>query len=219
MLETLNNLDTRVFLWINHHHCVVADWVLWVSSQAWSWAVVLLAFFCLVTLRREPRNWWLVVLGIALCFLFSDRVSVLCFKEVVCRLRPCHVLDDVRMFRSHCGGQYGFVSSHAANVFALAMFLSLRYGGRKKQVDGVVAESNMAKQRVWIVPALAFLWAFVVIYSRPYLGKHYPGDCICGAIVGVALGSLVFFLLERISFTRSSRPKKQKDEKPEEKTA
>ncbi|MBR1517828.1 MAG: phosphatase PAP2 family protein [Bacteroidales bacterium] len=199
MIAYLDTLDTQLFLWINHHHSPWADWLLWSVSQTWSWAVVLIAVFCLLTLRREPRQWWVVGLGIILCFLLSDRISVLCFKDVVCRLRPCHVLEDVRMFRTHCGGQYGFISSHAANVFSLTMFFALRYGK-----NGVRSISRRPAPS-WVAPVLLFLWACLVAYSRPYLGKHYPGDCVCGAIVGMAMGALVFFLLERIPWTRSHR--------------
>lgn len=209
MLDYLINLDTQLFRWINSHHCVVADWVLWVSSQAWSWAIVLAALFCFVTLRHEPRKWWVVGIGIALCFLLSDRISVVCFKDVVCRLRPCHVLEDVRMFRTHCGGQYGFVSSHAANVFALAMFFALRYGGRNA-VGLFNSVRNTATTR-WLVPLSVSLWATVVIYSRPYLGKHYPGDCICGALLGIAIGALVYFMIEKIADYRVRYRKKHHD--------
>lgn len=181
-MSNLEQLDTTAFYWINQHHSTLSDWVLWVASQGWSWVIVLVVAFCLTTLRREPRRWWLVLLGIALCFLLSDRISVVCFKDVFCRLRPCQALDHVRMFRTSCGGLYGFVSSHAANVFALATFLSLRF--RRKAAHP------------WLFALLIFLWAVVVCYSRPYLGKHYPGDVICGAMLGLCIGIIVFYLIQ-----------------------
>lgn len=155
---------------------------MWTASQAWSWAIVLVAVFVCTTLRKESKNWWLILIGIGLCFLLSDRISVMSFKDVACRLRPCHALEDVRMFRTSCGGLYGFISSHAANVFALATFFSMRYG-RKDSKSAMV------------LVTLMFLWAILVGYSRPYLGKHYPGDVVCGAIVGLGIGALIHFIL------------------------
>lgn len=182
--------DTRLFYWINQHHNALLDNVLWVASQHWSWVVVIVLAFCIGTLRHEPRKWWLVLAGIGLCFLLSDRVSVICFKEVVCRLRPCHALENVRMYKTSCGGLYGFVSSHAANVFALALFLSLRHNR---------AVRLRRLQRGWwrdnAFSLLLYAWAFVVAYSRPYLGKHYPGDVLCGALVGFGMGALACFLV------------------------
>ena len=183
-MSDLEQLDTSLFLWINRHHREATDWVLWVASQGWSWIVVILLAFSLTTLRREPRRWWLVLAGIGLCFLLADRISVLCFKDVFCRLRPCQTIEGVRMFRTSCGGLYGFVSSHAANVFALAMFLSLRF--RNKGHHG------------WMFTLLIFLWAIVVCYSRPYLGKHYPGDVVCGAALGLCIGTVVYFAIQGI---------------------
>ena len=189
----MNALDTRLFYWINQHHNTLLDNVLWSASQHWSWTIVIALAFCIGTLRHEPRKWWLVLAGIGLCFLLSDRVSVMCFKEVVCRLRPCHALEGVRMYQTSCGGLYGFVSSHAANVFALALFLSLRHN-RAVRLRGL--------QRGWwrknTFAIVLFLWAVVVGYSRPYLGKHYPGDVLCGALVGLGMGALAYFLVGKV---------------------
>jgi undecaprenyl-diphosphatase len=176
MLEALKQIDTQWFLWINSHHNTVLDWVLWTLSQHCSWAIVIVLFFCLLTLRHEPRRWWLVLAGVVLCFLLADQGSVHLFKETVGRLRPCHALEEVRMFRTHCGGQYGFVSSHAANSFAIVTFLIARYRRR-------------------IVPTILLtLWALATCYSRAYLGKHYPGDLVCGALFGVLIGLIVWWL-------------------------
>lgn len=182
MLETLKDIDTQWFLWINSHHTTALDWTMWTLSQHWSWAVVIVLAFVLLTLRQEPRRWWLVAVGVVLCFLLADQGSVL-IKDTVCRLRPCHALEDVRMFRTHCGGQYGFVSSHAANAFAVALFLVLKYWKRMK--------------RQWPL-LLLIVWALATSYSRAYLGKHYPGDLVCGAILGCIIALIVWWLTDTI---------------------
>lgn len=182
MLETLKEIDTQWFLWINSHHTTALDWTMWTLSQHWSWAVVIVLAFVLLTLRQEPRRWWLVAIGVVLCFLLADQGSVL-IKDTVCRLRPCHALEDVRMFRTHCGGQYGFVSSHAANAFAVALFFVLRYWKRMK--------------RQWPL-LLLIVWALATSYSRAYLGKHYPGDLVCGAILGCIIALIVWWLTDTI---------------------
>tara|TARA_R110001592_G_scaffold246255_1_gene507945 strand:- start:4748 stop:5164 length:417 start_codon:yes stop_codon:yes gene_type:complete len=117
---------------------------------------------------------------VALIFL-SDKISVYFFKEVFMRLRPCHnpeIANLVHIVNDHCGGQFGFVSSHATNTFALAVFVGLLL---KKQIS-------------WLLPILVF-WAAVVSYSRVYLGVHYPGDIVGGALLGAIIAKLVFMLL------------------------
>ncbi|MBR1785343.1 MAG: phosphatase PAP2 family protein [Bacteroidales bacterium] len=175
-MERLAQLDIAAFRWINGHHSAALDWVMWAVSQHWAWAVVLAAMFALVVLRHDSRRWWLVAIGFVLCFLLADQGSVHLFKEQFHRLRPCHALEDVRMFHTRCGGLYGFVSSHAANAFAIAVFMAARY--RRLPAAG------------W----LALLWAATTSYSRAYLGKHYPGDLLCGALFGAAIGLIVCWL-------------------------
>jgi undecaprenyl-diphosphatase len=78
-----------------------------------------------------------------------------------------HVINNYR------GGSYGFVSNHAANTFALASFLSFLFYNK-------------------IFTYSVFLWAIIVSYSRIYLGVHYPGDVLGGALLGVLCGGLVY---------------------------
>ena len=188
MIETLTQIDTEVFRWINGHHCTAMDWTMWTLSQHWCFAVVLVLAFVLLTLRHEPRRWWLVLAGGALCFLLADQGSVHLFKETVCRLRPCHALEGVRMFRTRCGAPYGFVSSHAANAFAIVTFLVLRYRNLKKE----------HRTSYIILLTASLLWALATCYSRAYLGKHFPGDLFCGALFGVLVGLGVWWLTEKV---------------------
>ena len=181
MIEVLNNLDTQLFYFINGHHCTAMDWVMWVFTSRWCWLVVIVMAFAFSTLRHEPRKWWLVLAGIGLCFLLADQGSVQLFKNTVCRLRPCHALQDVHMFREGCGGLYGFISSHAANAFAIATFFVLRYWKRWKAV-----------------PVCMVVWACLTSYSRAYLGKHYPGDLLCGTIFGILVGILITLFINWI---------------------
>lgn len=194
MLETFNNLDTQLFYLINGHHCTVVDWVMWFLSSRWSWLIALVVAYLVVAIVQDKRRWWLPLAAIGLCFLLADRGSVMLFKDTVCRLRPCHALSDVHLFREGCGGQYGFVSSHAANAFALVMFFWLRY--RKKVKNEELRMKNSAAAIVSRVPICLLVWGVLVCYSRIYLGKHYPGDILCGALFGLLVGWFVWWIID-----------------------
>lgn len=196
-MKTIETLDEALFWWINSHHTSFLDWILWVFSQHWSWAIVIVAVYGFVTLRKDRRGWLWVLIGIGLCFLLADQISSSVIKDGVQRLRPCHQFEGVRLFYTSKGGLYGFVSSHAANAFAIAMFLSLRYGGKKSD--------NNLKYKTPILPYLLMIWAAIVSYSRPYLGKHFPGDVVCGALLGLGVGAVVYFVIEKISLKIASR--------------
>ncbi len=214
-MDKILAFDEQLFWWINSHHTSWLDWILWVFSQSWSWMMVMVALLIMV-FGRDRKSWLWLVLGMALCFLLADQISNI-IKDGVMRLRPCHALDNVRMFHTNKGGQYGFVSSHAANAFALAMYISLCYGGGKRRGS---SQANMVKPNPkwiksiicntgngWQSPLLPWLmmpWAAVVGYSRPYLGKHYPGDVFCGALLGLGLGALAYFVISKIRAKVSS---------------
>ena len=191
-MNRLIEWDTEAFCWINSHNCSALDWIMWTLSQPWSWAIGIMILFCTLTLRYERKNWWVVILAIMACFLFSDKISVLAFKETFHRLRPCHVIENVNMFRTTCGGRYGFVSSHAANIASVATFFIMRYCSARK------GSISIARHR-WILATAIILWVIAICYSRPYLGKHYPGDVICGAFVGMAIGLLVWGITKLIA--------------------
>jgi undecaprenyl-diphosphatase len=177
ILSTIKDLDTQLFLFLNSKHNAFFDEVMYWASHKLFWIPLYVFLFYLVY-KQAGKQLWLVLLAIALLILFSDQVSVHAFKNVFLRLRPCHELllqEQVHLLNGYCGGSYGFISSHAANVFALAMFLTLFF---QKQIK--------------YFGLLVFLWALFVSYSRVYSGVHYPGDIIVGGLVGMGVGVAVF---------------------------
>jgi undecaprenyl-diphosphatase len=184
MLETLNKWDTSVFLAINGWHSNFFDTVMWLTSNTLVW-IPLYIIFLYFLVRQYDRRAWIILFFTTVMIVISDQASVHLFKDVFQRLRPCHnpnLQDVVHIVKGHCGGQYGFVSSHAFNIFALAVYLSMMLGKKLK----------------YFTP-LVILWAVIIGYSRVYLGVHYPGDVIvgaaCGILLGWLMGKLVRYLL------------------------
>ena len=176
--------DYSLFLTINGWHTPFLDFIMFWLSDKYIW-IPLYAVLLALLIRDNRRHWWLLLIAIAVLVTLTDQISVKFFKDVFLRLRPCHdpaLSGLVRMLNGHCGGQYGFISSHAANSFGLAVFVGALLKHRYK----------------WMLWAM-LLWAFIVSYSRVYLGVHFPGDVLVGALVGVLIGLLVFklFFLSR----------------------
>lgn len=183
VLEFLINIDKQLFLAINGWNSPFFDQVMYFMSQKLVWAPLYAALLVLMWLVYKRKFWYILPL-IVLLVTLTDQVSVVLFKDIFERLRPCHepsLEGLVRIVRNHCGGSYGFISSHAANTFGVALFAGLLLKPRYK----------------WVLPVLIG-WASIVSYSRVYLGVHYPGDVIVGALVGAVLGYLMVILFKWI---------------------
>jgi undecaprenyl-diphosphatase len=175
MLDKLNTLDTTIFLWLNSKHSPFWDQVMWFISGKIEWLPLYILLLGFIIYRYKKQS-ILIILCIIIAIVLADQLAVHAFKDVFERLRPSHntdILQKIHLVNGYRGGLYGFVSNHAANTFALAAFLSL-----------------LIKNKAFTLSI--FIWASVVSYSRVYLGVHYPGDVLCGAILGVLIAWLVF---------------------------
>jgi undecaprenyl-diphosphatase len=177
MLESLNSIDTRIFLAVNGAHNGFFDFIMYWASNRFIW-IPLYLFFAYLLFRHYGRRAWVLFLMACLVIVISDQTSVLLFKQVFHRLRPCHepsLAGMIHLVDGKCGGKYGFISSHATNSFALAAYLSLLLG---RKIRGFTL--------------FMFAWAVLLSYSRVYLGVHYPGDVLVGAIWGTAIGAAIY---------------------------
>jgi len=175
VIEALDLLDTKFFLLINGMHNGFFDVVMVYVSAKFFWLPLYILLLYLVYKKYGTKS-WLAIVFVALLILTSDQLSVHAFKNVFQRLRPCHTPDLLFVVHTveKCGGQFGFVSSHAANSFALAFFMS-----------------GLLKKTYRWLPWLMYSWALLTIYSRVYLGVHFPGDVIVGAVLGIIVGFII----------------------------
>jgi undecaprenyl-diphosphatase len=179
MLDSLIHTDQQLLLWLNGHHSPFFDSLMFSFTAKFTWVplYVLLLFF-IIRQYRWKAVW--IILAIVVMITMTDQVCNI-LKNSVKRPRPCHepaIATMVHLVNNKCGGAYGFVSAHAANTFALAVFVSLMYA------------------RKWITSVM-LAWASLVSYSRIYLGSHYPGDVLTGALIGVLVAFLVYAVVNR----------------------
>jgi undecaprenyl-diphosphatase len=197
MIEFLNHLDISFFIYLNSLHNDFFDTVfLWVTEK-YSWIFLYVIMLSLLTWRymalrvqvfpnkgvsgirlHMNKSYWpwllLAVIFVLLVVAIGDQVSVHLFKNVFQRLRPSHEPDLAGLIHlpRRQGGLYGFVSGHATTSFALAYFSARIIGLR------------------WYTRVI-FMWAVVFSYSRIYIGVHYPGDSLFGALLGIFTGWLL----------------------------
>ena len=181
MMDVLRATDRLVFLWLNGWHSPFWDDFFLIITQIW-WSVPLIFYWGFLIFKKYKFGLWKVLLFAGFLILATDQGSNI-VKNSVKRYRPSHNLEIseiVHTVNNYKGGQYGFVSGHAANVFAIATFFFL-----------LLRPSHL-------LHFLSFLiWASVISYSRIYLGVHYPADIICAAILGGGLAILAFQIFKK----------------------
>ena len=188
-MNTLSNIDSDLFLFLNGLHADWLDKVMIAITQMWVWIPLYLLLIYWIIKQYGKHCWW-IILAVGLIVLCSDQLSAHVCKPLFQRLRPCYNADFqylIHLPKGMAGGKYGFVSSHAANTFAVAAFLTCA----------------LRKNRKWMGIVLYF-WAFISSYSRIYLGFHYPGDILCGAILGILIG-LIFWKTFQLIVARKVR--------------
>lgn len=182
MMDTLQAWDRRLFLFFNSHHHPVMDEVMFFLTQPPVW-IPLYILLLYGIWRQYRKNTWAVVVGIVITILLADQTTSTIMKPLFARLRPSHepALEGlVHLVRDYRGGQFGFASSHAANTFGVAMFFYLMFTDQRRWM-------------LWLFP-----WALLVSYTRIYLGVHYPGDVLTGALVGIAAGFAGYYSCHRL---------------------
>ena len=175
-LNLIKSWDKDLFLYLNGIHSPLWDYVMTLFTLTPTWLMFYGLIFWII-LKKYDKKALLVFIAIALLILLSDQFAGL-LKHSIQRLRPSN--DPAISSLTHAffskGGEFGFVSAHAANTFAFATFSLLLFGN--------------SKYSTFII-----FWATLIAYSRVYLGVHYPGDILGGAILGILCGISIYKLL------------------------
>jgi undecaprenyl-diphosphatase len=179
-MNTITEIDLRLFVLLNQKLTApFLDVVMPFVTDFDNWRVPLVLIL-LVALARGTTELRLGILFAVLAVAASDQCVSSGIKPLVERARPFDVVAGTRkLVGAH---DFSFPSGHAANTFAAATFLAMRF------------------------PRMLFLFVIplIVSYSRVYVGVHYPLDVVAGGLIGILVGAF-FVLVERTARLRFGR--------------
>jgi undecaprenyl-diphosphatase len=170
LLEKMNDLDSRAFIWVNtklgnHFERLVKA----VSRTGDGY---LYAGIGLLLLWLEPEVGQAFFMA-TLCAYAIELTAYLVLKNGIKRERPQEKLADFSALVKP-SDKFSFPSGHTAAAFVFAFMIFQFYPAYS---------------------VIAFVWAGLIGLSRVLLGVHYPGDILAGMVLGVvsATQGLAFY--------------------------
>lgn len=182
MIESILEIDKFIFSIINGQwYNGFLDQLLPFIRNKYFWIPLYIFIISFVLLNFRKKGLW-ILLGLIIVVVLSDQISSSIIKPYFDRLRPCNdpsLLDSVRLL-VNCGGGKSFTSSHATNHFAVATFLGF-----------------VSRPYFYVVSILLLLWAAAISYAQVYVGVHFPLDIVCGGMLGIGIGFIIYRLMKR----------------------
>ena len=168
-MSYLYNLDISLFYFINNTLSNPYFDFLFVSLTDYDKnpiaRVLILGLLALCLFRGDDKK-RLFVVSLIIAIVVSDQLNSFVFKNIFQRVRPCNQLENVFSLVP-CGSGFSFPSSHAINNFTLASVVAFYF--KKLSIP-------------------IYIFAFLIAFSRVYVGVHFPFDVLVGSILGLIIG-------------------------------
>ena len=188
--QDIHHLDQKITLEINSWNSSFTDPIWQFFSDIPVWIPMYVLIVAGLIWRLGWKKGLIMTLAATATFGFCDQFSNF-IKDLVCRVRP---LNDAFMLENGLNvlegatRSFSFFSAHSANSFGLATctYIGFRLDSRL----------NYKGYAAWM-----FFWATMVALSRIFVGKHYMGDILVGALIGAAAG-LTFASIGKLIISR-----------------
>lgn len=172
MLKRIQYIDDVVLDWVGRLHTPLLNRIMIffsiLGTKGTIWLII-----CIPFLVNSPTTF----IGVNIMVAIS--ITAICgegiIKHLVCRMRPCHKLEDEDLIVRR-PSFYSFPSGHTASSFAVATVVIIR-----------------CSVPIWCI---ILVIALLISFSRIYLRVHYLTDVVCGVLLGVLCGVISVFIMD-----------------------
>lgn len=179
MWEQIKQWDREFFVYLNNLGIEQYDlfWIFVTNPRHWIplYIFFFLLFFLAFNWKKAVFSSLFLLATVLTTWAFTNLV-----KGIAVRLRPNNnpdLADLIRILQEPTN--YSFFSGHASTSFAATTFLVLA----------------LRHKSPWIF--LAYIWPFIFVLSRIYVGVHYPIDILVGMLVGILMAFIFHALYNK----------------------
>ena len=176
MLKILIEIDTALLFLINKALSnPIFDYIMPKFDDPSNWIPFILLIW-IYSFIKDKKNRYKLIILLPLTILFCDQIGGF-IKDFHLRSRPWFTLGTelINHLGKTTGAHLSFPSNHAINISGVSYLFSNIYPNYKKYF--------------WLI-------AFIIMYSRIYIGVHYPIDVAFGCLFGIIITFILIKLWE-----------------------